>query len=193
MDWDWSSPLTGGYILSLVDRRGIGGTGGKAGRVKRRDRSALGVAQGHAPRRDADDGSAGERRKVQHQGQHQQERHGHLPRARRALLRADPNQHVEGGAVVLLREQCTSGGMAPIEAIVRIPSGPRTGAHGLGAPRQSRGNGTAPLGRYQTHLTTANPASFEGRSASSADSVGGQLRIFSLDFARVMCVVSVAA
>ena len=137
-------------VLECVRWRGIGGTGGEAGRVARRGRSALGVAQGQAPRRDADGGSAGERRTVQHQGQHRQERHAHLPRARRALLRADSNQHIEGGAVVLLRERGTRGGMAPLEAIIRMPSGPRTGAHGLGSPRQSRVNGTALLGRYRT-------------------------------------------
>ena len=40
--------------------------------------------------------------------------------------------------------------MAPLEAIVRIPTGPRTGAHAFGVPRQSRGDGIAPLGRYRT-------------------------------------------
>ena len=40
--------------------------------------------------------------------------------------------------------------MAPLEEIVRIPTGPRTGAHVFGVPRQWRVDGIAPLGRYRT-------------------------------------------
>ena len=54
--------------LECVRWRGIGGKGGKEGRLARRGRSALGVAQGQAPWRDWDNGSARERRTVQHQG-----------------------------------------------------------------------------------------------------------------------------
>ena len=40
--------------------------------------------------------------------------------------------------------------MAPLTAIVRMPTGPRTGAHAFGVPRQPRVDGSAPLGRYRT-------------------------------------------
>ena len=59
-------------------------------------------------------------------------------------------RHVEEGAVVLYRVRGTSGEIVPLDAIVRIPSGPRTSAHAAGVPRRSRVDGIAPLGRYRT-------------------------------------------
>ena len=52
--------------------------------------------------------------------------------------------------MVLHRERGTSGGVAPLKAIVRIPTGLRTGADAFGVPRQPRVDGSAPLGRYRT-------------------------------------------
>ena len=44
--------------------------------------------------------------------------------------------------------------MAPLEAIVRIPTVPRTGARAFGVTRGSRGSIAAPLGRYRTYPGT---------------------------------------
>lgn len=75
---------------------------------------------------------------VQHQGQYRKERHAHLPRDGRALHDQTRINTSKGGAVVLLRERGTSGGMAPLEAVVRIPTVPRTDARAFGVTR-SRG------------------------------------------------------
>ena len=44
--------------------------------------------------------------------------------------------------------------MAPLTAIVRIPTVPRTGAHAFGVTRGSHGWIAAPLGRYRTYPGT---------------------------------------
>ena len=44
--------------------------------------------------------------------------------------------------------------MAPLKAIVRIPTGLRTGADAFGVPRKSRVDGIAPFGRYRTFPRT---------------------------------------
>ena len=52
--------------------------------------------------------------------------------------------------MVLHRERRAGGGMAALEAIVRIPMGLHTGAVAFGVPRQSRVAGIAPIGRCRT-------------------------------------------
>ena len=58
-----------------------------------------------------------------HQGQHRQERHAHLPCAGRAVLRADANQYIEKGAVVLHRGRSPGGRLAALKAVARVVSG----------------------------------------------------------------------
>ena len=106
-------------VFVCIRCRGVWSTGSETGHVARRRRAAMGLAQGRAPRRDAGDNSA-EQRAVHHQGQHRQERHAHLPRAGRAVLRADSNQHVEGGSGGFCTEDESSGGrVAALTAVAR--------------------------------------------------------------------------
>ena len=70
--------------------------------------------------------------------------------------------------MVLHRERGTSGGMAPLKAIVCMPTVLRTGTDALGVPRKSRVDGIAPLGRYRTFPGTrmqlySNPFTSDSR------------------------------
>ena len=134
----WIGP--GPLLLECVRCPGVGGADSKAGPVARRCHSALGLTRGQAPWRHADNDTAREQRTVHHQGQYREERHAHLPRAGRAVLRADANQYIERGAVVLHRGRSPGGRVAALKAVARFRPHPRLaetaiGVAGIGTQR----------------------------------------------------------
>ena len=137
-------------LLECVRCPGVGGADSKAGIVAQRCHSALGLAQGQAPWRHPNNDTASEQRTVHHQGQYRQERHAHLPRAGREVLRADANQYIERGTVVLHRGRSPRGRVAALKAVALGPAAWSTGSHTSGPPRRSRVDESAPLGRYRT-------------------------------------------
>ena len=73
-----------------------------------------------ASRRAASERSSERFRCLPDQGEHQPEREAHLPRPGRAVVREDPNRHLEGGAVVLFGGGGSGGGVAAREAITLV-------------------------------------------------------------------------
>ena len=91
----FTQPLT----LDPIRRGGDRGEGGEARNMARRRGRALGVAQGQASRGHTEIGThrslPARQGAVHHQAQHRQERHAHLPRARRPVLRPYAHQRLE--------------------------------------------------------------------------------------------------
>ena len=73
-----------------------------------------------------------------------------LPCAGRAVLRADANQYIERGAVVLHRGRSPGGRVASLKAVASGPAAWSTGSQASVPPRRSWVDESAPLGRYRT-------------------------------------------